>query len=62
MAKANPEEYHNFNLAIPKRLMPRLRAVAKRNHRSITQQIVHCIEWCIREEAEPVDEPIEHVR
>ena len=62
MPKTKPDEYHHFNLAIPKQLMPRLREVAKRNHRSVTQEIVSYIEASVRKEAEPSHEPVEPIR
>lgn len=59
MPRPQREPSVSFNLKIPKRLVPGLHAVAKRRHRSVTQQILNTLEDMLRQEGEPVNEPVE---
>lgn len=55
MRQKNTEEVRRFNLTIATKLYEKVQFVAKRDHRTVTAQIVCALEWMTREVV--VDEP-----
>lgn len=55
---------HRFNLVIPQSLLEKVEAMAIKNRRSTTAQIICTLEWATREEpdADPKAESAIHVR
>lgn len=49
----------HINLAIPESLLRKVRICAKRDNRSVTQQIITALKWMTREVES--NEPTEHV-
>lgn len=43
-------ERYKFSLVIPHDLMRKVKIVARRDHRSVTAQIICALEWMTREE------------
>lgn len=43
------EERYRFSLVIPNDLMAKVKIAAKRDHRSVTAQIICALEWMTRE-------------
>lgn len=57
MRQKSTEEVRRFNLVIPIKLYEKVQSAAKREHRTVTAQIVIALEWMTRYEKDEPTQP-----